>query len=421
MENKKQYQVLKQGIWAVFMRGIGALGILVLTIVWNRMMPAKEAGLYFLAATYLQLIYMLSPLGLDTAALKIIPLEIGKRKKSFLKSALLISVLGSAVITLFAFLFLKFYCTFTDYHFLNIFWLYIPMAIALTMNRILSNALFAKKQVVWGTFLQSGLVSWMTIFLFLCFSIKFGSSFTEAATAAFFASITVAIVGIYLLRKDIFGADYIPNKCQLIRFGLPFLTIALLNLLLDATDKFMLPIFDSVNSVAPYEAARQSVRIGELFLVSCNTVVAPRFAKYWNCREKEKAVQLLKTSSIILFILSLGLLAGFIFFGRFLMHLNNAAYTEMYPVLLILAIGQTFVLGTGAVSYFLMMTGKERTYRNCIIGCVITNILLNMIMIPKFGIIGAATATTISLTGKNVATFILAMYSVRQIKFGEQV
>lgn len=398
------------------MRAAGALGLLVLTIVWNRILPSQEAGLYFLAATYLQLIYMISPLGLDTAALKVIPLEIERKENGFLKSALLISILVSSGLLLLCFLFLKLYCSYSGYRFLTVFWLYIPMAIALTMNRVLSNALFAEKRVVWGTFLQTGLVPWMTVFLFLWFRHRSNSGFTAATVAAFFAAVTVAILGMTLLRREVAETDYAPQKWKLVYSSLPFLAIALLNILLDATDKFMLPIFDSVRSVAPYEAARQSVRVGELFLVSCNTVVAPRFSKYWNCGEKEKAVQLLKTSTCILFILSLGLLVGFIFFGKYLMLLNNAAYMEMYPVLIILAIGQTFVLGTGAVSYFLMMTGKERAYRNCVISCVVANVFLNMLLIPKFGIIGAASATTISLAGKNVAAFILAIFSVRQIQ-----
>ena len=64
--------------------------------------------------------------------------------------------------------------------------------------------------------------------------------------------------------------------------------------------------------------------------------------------------------------------------------------------LIILAIGTVINALCGPVMYLLNMTGKERSARNIIIIASVINIALNYYLIPQYGLMGAAYATSIS-------------------------
>ena len=65
--------------------------------------------------------------------------------------------------------------------------------------------------------------------------------------------------------------------------------------------------------------------------------------------------------------------------------------------LIILSIGQMINVFFGAVIYILDMTGKQIISRNILFFTAILNIVLNYLLIPNFGIKGAAIATAISI------------------------
>ncbi|HOO47262.1 MAG TPA: polysaccharide biosynthesis C-terminal domain-containing protein, partial [Deltaproteobacteria bacterium] len=79
-------------------------------------------------------------------------------------------------------------------------------------------------------------------------------------------------------------------------------------------------------------------------------------------------------------------------------------------VLIILALGQFVVLATGPVAALLMMTGYEKFHRNTTALSAALNVVLNFTLIPRYGGEGAAFATAVSLSVKNV----LAVLHVRK-------
>jgi len=49
-----------------------------------------------------------------------------------------------------------------------------------------------------------------------------------------------------------------------------------------------------------------------------------------------------------------------------------------------------------------MMTGRQREHLNLILIMTLLNIILNVIMIPKYGLLGAALATALSMSMGNI-------------------
>jgi O-antigen/teichoic acid export membrane protein len=70
--------------------------------------------------------------------------------------------------------------------------------------------------------------------------------------------------------------------------------------------------------------------------------------------------------------------------------------------LLILVFSQLINTMSGSVGVILNMTGKEKVFRNILSIALVINITLNILLIPRFGIEGAAIASATSLVFWNL-------------------
>ena len=68
---------------------------------------------------------------------------------------------------------------------------------------------------------------------------------------------------------------------------------------------------------------------------------------------------------------------------------------------------------------FLNMTGKQNVFRNCVLIAVVINVFLNYVLIPKYGITGAAFATAFSMITWNIiaGTYVRLKYSINTFYF----
>ncbi len=91
--------------------------------------------------------------------------------------------------------------------------------------------------------------------------------------------------------------------------------------------------------------------------------------------------------------------------------------------LLALAIGQLVTAGTGSCGQILAMSGHQYLKLFGDLAMAVGNVVLNLILIPRWGIMGAAVATAISVAAVHVVRLIqvyvvlkLTPYSVRYLK-----
>ena len=74
--------------------------------------------------------------------------------------------------------------------------------------------------------------------------------------------------------------------------------------------------------------------------------------------------------------------------------------------MVILIVGQMMNAFAGSVGYLLNMTGGQKIMRNIAGIAALLNIVLNTLLIPSYGINGAAYASAISLASWNVLAVI---------------
>lgn len=118
---------------------------------------------------------------------------------------------------------------------------------------------------------------------------------------------------------------------------------------------------------------------------------------------KKNLQKLYNLTSLLCFIF----IVGIIIFGKLGIYvIYGKNYLEAYPSLVILIFGTWFGI-LGNIHYIYMACERKEKYSlyYSFVGCIV-NIILNSILIPKFGIIGAAMATLASQLCSNIIVFL---------------
>ncbi|MEK7728168.1 MAG: polysaccharide biosynthesis C-terminal domain-containing protein, partial [candidate division KSB1 bacterium] len=80
-------------------------------------------------------------------------------------------------------------------------------------------------------------------------------------------------------------------------------------------------------------------------------------------------------------------------FGRKLLHVFGAEFEAALPVLLIITLASFIDAGVGPAGQFLQMIGRERAASALVISAALVTVGLNVLLIPRYGAVGAAMGT----------------------------
>ena len=180
--------------------------------------------------------------------------------------------------------------------------------------------------------------------------------------------------------------------------ALPLAFIGAMQLINQQASILLQGFFLADADIGIFRVATQVSMLAALGLVAVNAVVAPRFAALHTQGEMARLQRLATLSARAIFLFSFALTIGFVVLGiPFLRIFFGAAYERAYVPMLILLAGQLVNAGTGSVVTLLNMTGYERETAKGIVLSAGLNLVLNLWLIPLWGIVGSAVATTASM------------------------
>jgi O-antigen/teichoic acid export membrane protein len=122
----------------------------------------------------------------------------------------------------------------------------------------------------------------------------------------------------------------------------------------------------------------------------------------------DKLQRMITKSARVILIGSLPIAIVLILFGHwFLLFFFGQDFIQGEKALAILGAGQLINAATGSVGLLLIMTGYERDAAMCVGISAVLNMILNAFLIPKWGLEGAAAATTTTVMFWNILLAIL--------------
>lgn len=410
----KNSELLRGSAIALFFRALGIVSQYLFIFLLARFYGAETVGIFSLTFIILQFSGILGRLGTDSAILKFSAEYKSKHKWSKLRRVLndayLITTVTSCLISFFVYHLAEHISIhiFNKAHIAS--YIRIISLGIMPFSLLFVNFEFLRglKKIALYVGLQSGIpYSMATLFLIL-------GIFYDMDESIIFFGIILAF-GITFLISLFFANRSFPlneseqdrpMRNQLLSYALPLMIASSVSYLSGWFDTIVLGNYWTESDVGIYSICLKIGIVISIPLVAVNSISAPKFAEHWGNNDIEKLQKVAQDSTNLIFFSSLPILLIIFLFPTTILNLFGTEFIKGKTALLIIAIAQFINAMSGSVGLLLQMTKYQKVFQNIILLAVCLNIVLSFILIPKFGIVGAAIATSICLIFWNVTSVL---------------
>jgi O-antigen/teichoic acid export membrane protein len=186
-----------------------------------------------------------------------------------------------------------------------------------------------------------------------------------------------------------------------------FLAIDGFRMLLDNADVLMIGRLLDPHSVAIYFAAIRTAGLVSFVSFSMIALAVPKFSEIHVTGTREELQKFVSGVLHVMFWPSLLTALALAAVGPFVLSLFGEGFDAGYPTMLVVLAGLVLRAASGPVEYLLNMTGHHRdTIRVYAVASVAT-VVLDLVLIPHLGIIGAAIGSYTAMLSGNVWLYFL--------------
>ncbi|MEQ1616348.1 MAG: lipopolysaccharide biosynthesis protein [Hyphomicrobiaceae bacterium] len=222
-----------------------------------------------------------------------------------------------------------------------------------------------------------------------------------AAAAAIVATWATAIVQLLLINRraaaDMPAGPRSYDFCGWLETSLPLLVIGACEIVIQTADVLIVSRYLSPNEVGIYFAAAKTMSLVMFVHYAVGSAAANRFATLHARGDREALQPLVADAVRWTFWPSLAAAAVLLALGWPLLRLFGPTFTSGYPVMFILVLGFLFRAAMGPSEFLLNMMGQQKMCAAVLAVTAALNVSLNFALVPRFGLVGAATATALAL------------------------
>jgi O-antigen/teichoic acid export membrane protein len=237
--------------------------------------------------------------------------------------------------------------------------------------------------------------------------------FNLGATAAMIASaaaVWIAMIGQMIVLSRRLAAHLEPGKRAYdfrgwLAISLPILLVESFYLLLSYTDVLVLQQFRSSEEVGVYFAVVKTLALVSFIHYAMSATTAHRFAEYNALGDKARLSAYVAHAINWTFWPSLAATIALLAIGKPLLWLFGPQFTVGYDIMFVAAIGLVVRSAIGPIERLLNMLGHQHICALAYALAFAMNVVLCVILVPRFGGHGAAAATSLSLTFETVLLF----------------
>jgi O-antigen/teichoic acid export membrane protein len=256
-------------------------------------------------------------------------------------------------------------------------------------------------------------ILWGGLILFVIFN---NLSILNIALATLSATSLGLVITYFVVSKKITKirpeADIIFWK-KIIIAALPFALTGIFSLINFRIDQVMLSFMTNDFLVGTYAAAYKIIDILAILPSIVLTALYPVFSRYYETNK----ILLKKTFNLSLryvITLSIPIVVGiFLLSNKIIALIYGTDYLESISVLKVLIFISLVSFANTPLFVLLNAIGKQKITMMNVGFTALANVIMNLLLIPQFGIIGAAIATIVS----EMTFFILSYYQIRKSGF----
>ncbi len=424
MSNKYLKKIAKGTVIMIIGFIFGMFFGLLSRILIVRIVSQEEYGIYSLSLAIYSIVSTFAMFGLNEGVARQISYNIRDSRKIsniILSSMFLIVLSGILVVFLFYTFFIDFLIFFKGVHSiydakfaLEVLILSLPFY--LLINTITS--IFRGFSIVEAKVYFKDIVPKVFFLTFLVFIFFLEYSFREVLYSFLLAYILTSILALHYLRLKLKAYNFDLRKrfqpiffesIDLIKFSFPLLFVGIMGVLISWTDTLMLGYFRSSAEVGIYNVALPLADIVVAILGASGYIYLPVASQMFSEKKFHDLFNVYQTLTKWLIIVSAPIFfLLFVFSNQVIEVLFGAEYIEAGVPLKLLLIGFISSIVWGLNALTLVAMGYTKVVGKTYTVVVFLNITLNYILIPKYGIIGAAAASMLTYLSMNIIyTYVL--------------
>ena len=178
------------------------------------------------------------------------------------------------------------------------------------------------------------------------------------------------------------------------------------------------------NAAVPLAVYAVAMKVNDLvlaFTTVINRYQLPTITRLVTVNNDTKSlITYLGKNSRFVAILYVAIIIGFIFFGqKFIYIYAGSGYELAYPIILIVIIASALSRIHGCGADVLKAKNKHGLYTTIVFFTAVLNVILTIILIKKYGIVGAAIGTAISVILGNTIAYYACLYTKCNINIKE--
>ena len=282
----------------------------------------------------------------------------------------------------------------------------LALMVLIALSRIRGAVLEGLRRVVLGQVADNVVRPFSFIVMVVVFVSVFSDGELSSAAAMALhvvaAGLALAVGTWYMTRNYPAGIRVVPAPIYEGRdwfsATLPLALVSALQQVNTYADIVMLGIFSSAEDVGAYRLAAQGGMLVVFGLQIVSMFLAPYISRI-HAQNDIIRLQMLATwaarFSLVIALLAVVILWGW--GGYLLVWFFGEQYLVAYEPMMLLALGQAINAFFGPTGVILSMTGYAQDAARGVAVAAVCNIVLNLILIPCFGMVGAATATAVTL------------------------
>lgn len=396
----------------VVLTGLGLLT----NIVLARWLGVVTYGAYSLASTWLDLLFLPAQLGLARLAVRqVAAYQAGEKwgeMRGLLRfsfgAVLPFSILLGLTVLLAGQLFPG---ALPEFALLALFMLQLPFSalanLAASAQRGLNEVLLSQAPAsLLKPLLFLGLVA-AAVFLY-----QSPASALTAAALALVSTIVAFVASMILLRRAIPAATRAAAPVYLQRLwmaaALPMLLTSIAASMNGRIGALLLGALAGPDTVGIFNVALQGANLITFGLLAANLAIEPSVARLYAQGDMTRLQRLMTRSARAISLYTIPVALAFVLLGRFYLGLFGPAFIAGYAALVVLSAGQAFSALMGSPGLLLTMSGYERQALWGMLSALVVNVVAGWLLIPRWGMNGAAVAATLGVVAWNVIMVVRA-------------
>lgn len=395
-------KLIKETFWGFAAKGISFILLMTLNVYLARILGVEDFGIWSFLFSIISAIFLISNFGINSSGKFIAQYNNTEELKNVLNNSLKFRLLLSSIFALSIFIFSKTISDLVGHPEFEILFQYsAPLVFSMGFLEYLKTAFMGLHRIKYNFIVSVLEFGFKFIFVIVLF--QFSSGLISIVNAFSLASFLAVLIGLGLLYFKFYiktsgSKKNITSISDIFKYGIPLFFTSLGSVIATEIDTIMLGLYSTNYEVGIYAVGKNIVNILPQISLAIAMGTMPVFAKIDRNNKaelKELFYRIMKINTWLMVIITLGilLLSGFLI--PLIFGVKYAQAVLPLQILTLFLVNRSFLI---FLNQFLDYQGlaKKRLFNSLI--SMVLNIVLNMLLIPRYGALGASIATSIAYT-----------------------